>query len=197
MGFDYGFSLDSPNNLVIWEAQFGDFFNGAQIIIDTYISSGETKWLYQSGLVLLMPHGFDGAGPEHSSCRIERFLQMSSSKEDKVDSDDINYFIANPTTPANYFHLLRRQMVQPFRKPLIMASPKTLFRMPECKSSLDEMNVNTQFSPVIDDLMVMQKRSSTKTYFYLIIDCLFNHQGKIKRFNQACYFCERKTLLCT
>lgn len=110
--------------------------------------------MYQSGLVLLLPHGFDGAGPEHSSCRIERFLQMSSSKEDKVDSDDINYFIANPTTPANYFHLLRRQMMMPYRKPLIMASPKTLLRLPECVSTLEDMCENTSFKPVIDDSKV-------------------------------------------
>lgn len=151
MGFDYGFSLDHPNNLVIWEAQFGDFFNGAQIILDTYISSGEEKWMHQSGLVLLLPHGFDGAGPEHSSCRIERFLQNSSSREDSVDSDNINYYIAHPTTPANYFHLLRRQMIQPFRKPLIVASPKLLIRLPECVSDLNELRPETRFQPVLDD----------------------------------------------
>ena len=151
MGFDYGFSLDSPHNLAIWEAQFGDFFNGAQIIIDQYISSGEQKWLYQSGLVLLLPHGFDGAGPEHSSSRVERFLQMSSSKEDQVDSDDINYYVCHPTTPANYFHLLRRQMLLPFRKPLIMCAPKGLLRLPECVSSLDMFESDTQFQPVLDD----------------------------------------------
>jgi len=132
LGFDYGFSLDNPNNLVIWEAQFGDFFNGAQIMIDQYISSSESKWLHQSGIVLLLPHGFDGAGPEHSSCRIERFLQMSSSKEDGIDSESVNMFITHPTTPANYFHLLRRQMILPFRKPLIVAAPKLLIRLPEC-----------------------------------------------------------------
>lgn len=100
--------------------------------------------MHQCGLVLLLPHGFDGAGPEHSSCRIERFLQSSSSAEDRVDSDDINYFVAHPTTPANFFHLLRRQMVMPFRKPLIVASPKTLIRLPECVSSIEEMNENTR-----------------------------------------------------
>jgi probable 2-oxoglutarate dehydrogenase E1 component DHKTD1 len=151
MGFDYGFSLDNPRNLVLWEAQFGDFFNGAQIILDTYISSAEEKWMHQSGMVLLLPHGFDGAGPEHSSCRIERFLQSSSSKENAVDSDNVNYFVANPTTPANYFHLLRRQMLLPFRKPLIVASPKLLLRLPECVSSIDDMGPGTHFLPVIDD----------------------------------------------
>lgn len=151
MGFDYGFSLDHPSNLVIWEAQFGDFFNGAQIIIDTYINSGEVKWMHQSALVLLLPHGFDGAGPEHSSCRLERFLQSCSSREDAVDSDDVNVCIANPTTPANYFHLLRRQMARNYRKPLIVASPKTLIRLPECVSTLDEFAPDTGFLSVIDD----------------------------------------------
>jgi probable 2-oxoglutarate dehydrogenase E1 component DHKTD1 len=155
LGFDYGFSLDNPNNLVIWEAQFGDFFNGAQIIIDNYISSSEAKWLHQSGIVLLLPHGFDGAGPEHSSCRIERFLQMSSSKEDGIDSESVNMFIANPTTPANYFHLLRRQMVLPFRKPLIVAAPKLLIRLPECVSTFDDLDSNTTFKTVLDDHTVI------------------------------------------
>jgi probable 2-oxoglutarate dehydrogenase E1 component DHKTD1 len=165
MGFDYGFSLDSPNNLVIWEAQFGDFFNGAQIIIDQYISSGEQKWLYQSGLVLLLPHGFDGAGPEHSSSRIERFLQMSSSKEDHIDSDDINYYVCHPTTPANYFHLLRRQMVHPYRKPLIMASPKGLLRLPECVSSLEMFDAKTQFEPVLEDPKVVSNEAVKRLIF--------------------------------
>lgn len=100
--------------------------------------------MHQSGLVLLLPHGFDGAGPEHSSCRIERFLQSSSSREEAVDSDDINYYICHPTTPANFFHLLRRQMVTPFRKPLIVASPKSLIRLPECVSSLNDLSENTR-----------------------------------------------------
>lgn len=100
--------------------------------------------MHQCGLVLLLPHGFDGAGPEHSSCRIERFLQSSSSLEDRPDSDDINYFVCHPTTPANFFHLMRRQMVMPFRKPLIVAAPKTLIRLPECVSSINEMNENTK-----------------------------------------------------
>lgn len=154
MGFDFGFSLDNPKNLVIWEAQFGDFFNGAQIIIDTYVCSSETKWMHQSSMVLLMPHGYDGAGPEHTSCRIERFLQTCSSKEDAVDSDDVNYYVAHPTTPANYFHLLRRQMLTPYRKPLIVASPKVLLRLPECVSTIAEMGPNTSFQTVISDLTV-------------------------------------------
>jgi probable 2-oxoglutarate dehydrogenase E1 component DHKTD1 len=168
MGFDYGFSLDNPNNLVIWEAQFGDFFNGAQIIIDTYINSGETKWMHQSGLVLLLPHGFDGAGPEHSSCRIERFLQMCSSSETKIDPDDVNVCIANPTTPANYFHLLRRQMLRPYRKPLIMVAPKNLIRLPQCVSTLNEMGPGKHFEPVLDDPNVI----FFKNHFFCL--CKFN-----------------------
>ncbi|UJR09540.1 hypothetical protein I4U23_013777 [Adineta vaga] len=136
LGFDYGFSIHDPKNLVIWEAQFGDFFNGAQIIIDTYISGGELKFLTQSGIVMLLPHGMDGAGPEHSSCHIERFLQMTDSKENGIDGDDINMQVVNPTTPAQYFHLLRRQMIRNFRKPLIVAGPKILLRHPDCVSTL-------------------------------------------------------------
>ena len=99
-----------PQHLVLWEAQFGDFFNGAQVIVDTFISSGEAKWLLQSGLVMLLPHGYDGAGPEHSSCRVERFLQLCDSSEGGVDGDSVNMHVAHPTTPAQYFHLLRRQV---------------------------------------------------------------------------------------
>ncbi|OBS71972.1 hypothetical protein A6R68_13454 [Neotoma lepida] len=126
LGFEYGMSIESPKLLPLWEAQFGDFFNGAQIIFDTFISGGEAKWLLQSGIVILLPHGYDGAGPDHSSCRIERFLQMCDSAEEGVDSDTVNMFVVHPTTPAQYFHLLRRQMVRNFRKPLIVASPKML-----------------------------------------------------------------------
>ena len=110
LAFEYGLSVDNPNNLVIWEAQFGDFFNGAQIILDTYLSSGESKWGLQTALTLLLPHGMDGAGPEHSSCRMERFLQNCDSKEDAPDGEDVNWHIVNPTTSAQYFHLLRRQV---------------------------------------------------------------------------------------
>lgn len=110
MGYEYGMSIESPKNLIMWEAQFGDFFNGAQIIFDTFISNGESKWLWSSGLVVLLPHGYDGAGPEHSSSRLERFLQLTDSKEDKVDGDNVNMEVCQPSTPAQYFHLLRRQV---------------------------------------------------------------------------------------
>uniref|UniRef100_A0A8D0C110 2-oxoadipate dehydrogenase complex component E1 n=1 Tax=Salvator merianae TaxID=96440 RepID=A0A8D0C110_SALMN len=151
LGFEYGMSIESPKLLPIWEAQFGDFFNGAQIIFDTFISGGEAKWLLQSGIVILLPHGYDGAGPEHSSCRIERFLQMCDSSEEGVDGDHINMSVVHPTTPAQYFHLLRRQMVRNFRKPLIVAAPKTLLRLPAAVSSLQEMAPGTTFKPVIGD----------------------------------------------
>ncbi|XP_061173979.1 2-oxoadipate dehydrogenase complex component E1-like [Saccostrea echinata] len=174
LGFEYGMSIDNPNNLIIWEAQFGDFFNGAQIIIDTYIASGELKWLLQTGLVMLLPHGMDGAGPEHSSCRIERFLQMCDSSEVKVDGDNINMQVVNPTTPAQYFHLLRRQMVRNFRKPLVVVAPKILLRLPEASSTLDEMAPGTTFLPVFGDPDVSAKKvtkvifCSGKHYYTLV-----------------------------
>ncbi|XP_072811092.1 2-oxoadipate dehydrogenase complex component E1 isoform X2 [Vicugna pacos] len=158
LGFEYGMSIESPKLLPLWEAQFGDFFNGAQIIFDTFISGGEAKWLLQSGIVVLLPHGYDGAGPEHSSCRIERFLQMCDSVEEGVDGDTVNMFVVHPTTPAQYFHLLRRQMVRNFRKPLIVASPKTLLRLPAAVSSLQEMAPGTTFKPVIGDSSVDPKK---------------------------------------
>uniref|UniRef100_A0A4W4FHU4 2-oxoadipate dehydrogenase complex component E1 n=1 Tax=Electrophorus electricus TaxID=8005 RepID=A0A4W4FHU4_ELEEL len=154
LGFEYGMSIAQPKLLPIWEAQFGDFFNGAQIIFDTFVSGGEAKWLLQSGMVVLLPHGYDGAGPEHSSCRIERFLQMCDSKEEGVDGDTVNMGVVNPTTPAQYFHLLRRQMIRNFRKPLIVAAPKTLLRFPGAVSSLEEMGPGTSFKPVIGDKSV-------------------------------------------
>ncbi|XP_013414055.1 probable 2-oxoglutarate dehydrogenase E1 component DHKTD1, mitochondrial, partial [Lingula anatina] len=151
LGFEYGMSTENPTSLVIWEAQFGDFFNGAQVIIDTYIASGETKWLLQSGLVMLLPHGMDGEGPEHSSCRIERFLLQCDSKEDGFDGDDVNWHIVNPSTPAQYFHLLRRQMVRNFRKPLIVASPKMILRLPAATSSMLDLAPGKTFCPVLGD----------------------------------------------
>ncbi|XP_041469251.1 probable 2-oxoglutarate dehydrogenase E1 component DHKTD1, mitochondrial [Lytechinus variegatus] len=166
LGFEYGMSIETPNLMVIWEAQFGDFFNAAQTIIDTYIFPGELKWLLQSSLVMLLPHGFDGAGPEHSSCRLERFLQACDSSDERVDGDNVNVQIANPTTPAQYFHLLRRQMVRNYRKPLIMASPKILLRLPAATSDLSEMGPGTSFRPVIDD-----KTTDPKSIQKIIICC--------------------------
>ncbi|KAJ1944258.1 hypothetical protein GGF37_002281 [Kickxella alabastrina] len=156
LGFEYGVSIQSPTILPIWEAQFGDFNNTAQVIIDTYISSGETKWLRQSGLVMLLPHGYDGAGPEHSSSRIERFLQMCNTPMDLSDAGVVqnpNMHIVVPTTPAQIFHLLRRQMKRNFRKPLVVAGPKTLLRLSLATSTLDEMAPGTSFQPIISDTL--------------------------------------------
>lgn len=154
LGFEYGMSIAQPKLLPIWEAQFGDFFNGAQIIFDTFISGGEAKWLLQCGMVILLPHGYDGAGPEHSSCRMERFLQMCDSKEEGVDSDSVNMAVVNPTTSAQYFHLVRRQMIRNFRKPLIVVGPKMLLRFSGAASSLTELAPGTSFKPVIGDTSV-------------------------------------------
>ncbi|XP_011686451.1 PREDICTED: probable 2-oxoglutarate dehydrogenase E1 component DHKTD1 homolog, mitochondrial [Wasmannia auropunctata] len=149
LGFEYGISITSPFTLPIWEAQFGDFFNGAQIIIDTYITNGEAKWMLSSGLTMLLPHGYDGAGPEHSSCRLERFLQLTNSKENSIDGDDVNIHIANPSEPAQYFHLLRRQMIRDYRKPLIVVAPKILLRHPAAVSPLSDFEPRTSFKTII------------------------------------------------
>jgi len=151
LGYEYGMSIENPRHLCIWEAQFGDFFNGAQIIIDTFVANGEMKWLLQSGLVMLLPHGMDGAGPDHSSCKLERFLQLSDSKEDSGDGDDVNMEVVNPTTPAQYFHLLRRQQIRNYRKPLIVAAPKLILRMGAATSTLADMTEGTHYKPVIGD----------------------------------------------
>ncbi|OWR45857.1 2-oxoglutarate dehydrogenase [Danaus plexippus plexippus] len=151
LGFEYGMAFDSPENLCLWEAQFGDFYTGAQIIVDNFIASGESKWVRSNGLVMLLPHGFDGAASEHSSCRMERFLQLTDSSEISPDSEAVNMNVANATTPAQYFHLLRRQMVRNYRKPLVVVSPKTLLRLAEATSNLSEFAPGTHFKPVIGD----------------------------------------------
>ena len=141
LGFEYGYALANPYSLTIWEAQFGDFFNGAQIIVDQFIASAETKWQRSNGLVLLLPHGYEGQGPEHSSARIERFMELCA---------DSNIQVANCTTPANFFHVLRRQLKRDFRKPLIVFTPKSLLRNSQCVSKLEDFTKG-QFQEVIDD----------------------------------------------
>lgn len=142
LGFEYGYSMATPDALVLWEAQFGDFANGAQTIIDQYITAAESKWQRMSGLVMLLPHGYEGQGPEHSSARLERFLQACA---------EYNVTVANITSPSNFFHALRRQLERPFRKPLIVMSPKSLLRHPLCKSPIEELSGKTHFKEVIDD----------------------------------------------
>ncbi|MBX5193516.1 2-oxoglutarate dehydrogenase E1 component [Rhizobium sp. NZLR3b] len=142
LGFEYGYSLAEPNALVLWEAQFGDFANGAQVVFDQFLSSAEQKWLRMSGLVCLLPHGYDGQGPEHSSARLERYLQSSAEG---------NWQVANCSTPANYFHILRRQLTRDFRKPLILMTPKSLLRHKRCKSHLSDLGACTRFQPLLRD----------------------------------------------
>ena len=176
LGFEFGYSLSEPETLVLWEAQFGDFANGAQIIIDQFISSGESKWGRASGLVMLLPHGYEGQGPEHSSARLERFLQLCAGE---------NIQVVNCTTPSNYFHVLRRQMHREFRKPLIIMTPKSLLRHKKCVSNITEFSKKSTFHRVLEDdayskinnLLELKKRDdqikkvvmcSGKIYFDLI-----------------------------
>lgn len=170
LGFEYGHSLAAPNCLTIWEAQYGDFFNGAQIIIDQYVAAAETKWQRMSGLVMLLPHGYEGSGPEHSSARVERFLELCAGN---------NIQIANCTVPSNYFHLLRRQLHRPFRKPLIMFTPKGLLRHPKCTSSMKEF-AQGGFKEVLDDTAVQAAQVKrvlfcTGKIYYELLDTQQKH----------------------
>ncbi len=146
LGFEFGYAWAYPDHLVVWEAQFGDFANGAQTMIDQFITSGESKWNFMNGLVMLLPHGYEGMGPEHSSARLERFLQSCAEN---------NIIVANITSPANFFHALRRQLVWDFRKPMVIMSPKSLLRHPKCISSIDELATGGKFQEIIDDKVTL------------------------------------------
>jgi 2-oxoglutarate dehydrogenase E1 component len=152
LGFDYGYSLDYPDMLCMWEAQFGDFANGAQVVIDQFIAAGESKWQRTSGLVLLLPHGYEGQGPEHSSARLERYLQMCAEG---------NMRVAYPSTPAQYFHILRRHAVLDPRRPLILMQPKSLLRLAQAASRLSDLT-DIGFQPVIDDPAGEAKRETVR-----------------------------------
>jgi len=177
LGFELGYSMVNPNQLIIWEAQFGDFSNTAQPIIDQFISSGEVKWVRQSGLVMLLPHGYEGMGPEHSSARLERFLQMTNDDPEHMQSminepdfatnqlQDCNWIIANVTTPANFFHLMRRQVCMPFRKPLIVMSPKFLLKHKSARSSFEDLMEPDGFKRLIPESECKNPESVRKVMF--------------------------------
>jgi 2-oxoglutarate dehydrogenase E1 component len=173
LGFDYGYSLDYPQMLCIWEAQFGDFVNGAQVIIDQFLTSSESKWGRLSGLVMLLPHGYEGQGPEHSSARLERFLQACAEN---------NIQVCNLTTPAQLFHVLRRQMKREFKKPLIIMAPKSLLRHKECVSKVADFTEN-EFWSILDDSSITKKKTkriifcSGKVYYDLLA---YRRENKIK-----------------
>ena len=152
MGFEYGYSVVAPESLVLWEAQFGDFGNGAQVIIDQFIAAGYAKWNQQSRLVLLLPHGYEGQGPEHSSARLERFLQLAGEN---------NLRIANCSTPAQYFHLLRCQALLDARRPLVQMTPKSLLRNPRATSHLADLS-NGSFQPVLDDAAARERAAEVQ-----------------------------------
>jgi 2-oxoglutarate dehydrogenase E1 component len=151
LGFDYGYAFGTPHGLTIWEAQFGDFNNGAQIMIDQFISAAEDKWRTMNGITLFLPHGYEGQGSEHSSARLERFLQLCA---------ELNMLVCNPTTPANHFHLIRRQVRASYRKPLVVMTPKKLLRYPKAVSTLQEM-AKGQFQEIINDTSVKAKDVNT------------------------------------
>src|SRR5690606_16232621 len=190
LGYEYGYAMSSPRALVIWEAQFGDFVNGAQVIIDQFLSSAESKWQRMNGLVMLLPHGYEGQGPEHSSARPERFLQLYA---------EYNMVIANPTTPANFFHLLRRQVMWGFRKPCIVFSPKSLLRHPAVISPIKEFTSGS-FTEVIDDANVSPKDVKrvvmcTGKIYYDLLEAQQKRKSKdtaIVRFEQLAPFPEKQ-----
>jgi 2-oxoglutarate dehydrogenase E1 component len=165
LGFDYGYSLNYPQLLCLWEAQFGDFANGAQVIIDQFIACAESKWQRVSGIVLLLPHGYEGQGPEHSSARLERFLQLSAEK---------NMQVANLTTPAQYFHIMRRQMKRAFKKPLVLMTPKSMLRLEAAASKLEDFT-HGRFQEIIGDATIANPKtvkrvvlSAGKVYYDLL-----------------------------
>ena len=175
LGFEYGYSIARPDSLVMWEAQFGDFVNNAQSVIDLFIASGETKWQRLSGLVLLLPHGFEGMGPEHSSARLERFLQLCAGN---------NMQVSNPTTPAQYFHLLRRQVKAAFRKPHIVMTPKSLLRHPLAVSTIEDL-ASGAYQPVMDDPEGSKKAKTILFCSGKIFYELFQNRNELEKSNVA------------